>query len=58
MAEAWEFEFLLEVFPQGCFCIRDDSGKGIAFVTSIRHGRSGWIGNLIVAERAPPPRHR
>jgi GNAT superfamily N-acetyltransferase len=49
VAEAWEFEFLLEVFPQGCFCIRDDSGKGIAFVTSIRHERSGWIGNLIVA---------
>jgi GNAT superfamily N-acetyltransferase len=49
VAEQWEFDFLLTAFPQGCFCIRDSIGKGIAFVTSLRHGRSGWIGNLIVA---------
>jgi GNAT superfamily N-acetyltransferase len=48
VAEQWEFDFLLAVFPHGCFCVRDDAGKGIAFVTSLRHGRSGWIGNLIV----------
>lgn len=48
IAEPWEFAFLLEAFPQGCFCVRDSRGKGIAFVTSLRHGRSGWIGNLIV----------
>jgi GNAT superfamily N-acetyltransferase len=51
VAEEWEFEFLLTVFPQGCFCLRDDSGEPIAFVTSITHGHSGWIGNLIVAEQ-------
>jgi GNAT superfamily N-acetyltransferase len=49
VAEEWEFEFLLEVSPQGCFCVRDDSGAGIAFVTAITHQHSGWIGNLIVA---------
>lgn len=50
VAEQWEFSFLLEAFPQGCFCVRDGDGKGIAYVTSLRHGRSGWIGNLIVQE--------
>jgi GNAT superfamily N-acetyltransferase len=48
VAEQWEFDFLLTAFPHGCFCARDDAGKAIAFVTSLRHGRSGWIGNLIV----------
>ena len=51
LAEAWEFEFLLTVFPEGCFCVRDASGGGCGFVTAIRHGRSGWIGNLIVAQQ-------
>jgi ribosomal protein S18 acetylase RimI-like enzyme len=50
VAEPWEFDFLLAVFPQGCFCARGRDGKGIAFVTALRHDRSGWIGNLIVAE--------
>jgi ribosomal protein S18 acetylase RimI-like enzyme len=50
VAEPWEFAFLLAVFPEGCFCLRDSDGKGIAFVTSMRHEKSGWIGNLIVAE--------
>lgn len=48
VAEQWEFDFLLTAFPQGCFCLRDNAGKGMAFVTSLRHGRSGWIGNLVV----------
>lgn len=50
VAEPWEIAFLLRVFPQGCLCMRDGAGKGIAFVTSLRHETSGWIGNLIVAE--------
>ena len=50
VAEAWEFVFLLAVFPEGCFCVRDCDGKGIAFVTSLHHEKSGWIGNLIVAQ--------
>jgi ribosomal protein S18 acetylase RimI-like enzyme len=49
VADPWEFVFLLEVFPGGCFCVRDCNGKGVAFVTSLRHETSGWIGNLIVA---------
>jgi GNAT superfamily N-acetyltransferase len=48
VAEEWEFDFLLTAFPQGCFCVRDSDGKGMAFVTSLCHRRSGWIGNLIV----------
>ena len=51
VAEAWEFEFLLTVFPEGCFCVRDSSGNCCGFVTAIRHERSGWVGNLIVAEQ-------
>jgi GNAT superfamily N-acetyltransferase len=50
VAEPWEFAFLLGAFPEGCFCMRDCDGKGIAFVTSLQHEKSGWIGNLIVAE--------
>ena len=50
VAEQWEFAFLLTAFPQGCFCVRDSAGKGVAFVTSLLHERSGWIGNLIVAD--------
>lgn len=49
MAEPWEFEFLLAEFSQGCFAARGDDGKKVGFVTSLRHERSGWIGNLIVA---------
>jgi len=30
--------------------MRGSDGTGIAFVTSLRHEKSGWIGNLIVAE--------
>lgn len=52
-AEGWvteqrELEFLVRTFPQGCFCLRDDRGRAAGFVTSLRHDRSGWIGNLIV----------
>ena len=49
VAESWEFEFLLSEFPQGCFAVRSDGGEAAGFVTSLRHERSGWIGNLIVS---------
>jgi len=49
LAEPWEFQFLLSTFPQGCFAARSDNGETAGFVTSFRHERSGWIGNLIVA---------
>lgn len=50
VAERWEFEFLLAEFSQGCFTARGENGEAAGFVTSLLHGRSSWIGNLIVAE--------
>ena len=49
LCEAWEFEFLLRVFPSGCFVVRSE-GRPVAFVTSVAYGSSGWVGNLLVAE--------
>lgn len=49
VAEPWEFEFLLTAFARGCFTARTATGEAAGFVTSLRHERSGWIGNLIVA---------
>ncbi|MFH1026984.1 MAG: GNAT family N-acetyltransferase [Pseudomonadota bacterium] len=49
IAERWELEFLLSRFPQGCFAARDEHGEPAGFATSLKHGCSGWIGNLIVA---------
>ncbi len=51
VAERWEFEFLLSEFPAGCFVARDESGEPIGFVTSLKHDRSGWIGNLIMSKQ-------
>jgi ribosomal protein S18 acetylase RimI-like enzyme len=47
ICERWEFDFLLRTFPQGCLVWRED-GRTLGFVTSIRYGKSGWIGNLLV----------
>lgn len=49
ISEIWELEFLLSRFPQGCFAARDERGETAGFVTSLKHDRSGWVGNLIVA---------
>lgn len=49
IAERWELEFLLSRFPQGCFAACDEHGETAGFATSLKHGRSGWIGNLIVS---------
>jgi len=49
VAELWEFEFLLSEFPQGCFAARGEKGETVGLITSLRHDRSAWIGNLIVA---------
>ena len=49
LTESWEFEFLLSQFPQGCFAARADNGETAGYVTSLRHDKSGWIGNLIVS---------
>lgn len=48
ICDTWEFSFLLRHFPQGCFVVRGEGGP-VAFVTSIKYGTSGWLGNLIVA---------
>lgn len=50
VAEAWELSFILLNFPSGCFSARDETGTAVGFVTSFKHDRSGWIGNLIVAD--------
>ncbi len=52
LSDRWEFEFLLQRFPHGCFVIRQSGGAPLAFVTAITHSSSGWIGNLIVREEA------
>ncbi|HEX9023791.1 MAG TPA: GNAT family N-acetyltransferase [Geobacteraceae bacterium] len=43
----WEFAFLLRHFPKGCLVARLDDGP-VAFVTAMKYGSSGWIGNLVV----------
>jgi ribosomal protein S18 acetylase RimI-like enzyme len=50
VAEPWEFEFLLAEFPHGCFAARGDNGETTGYVTSLGLQRSGWIGNLLVAQ--------
>jgi ribosomal protein S18 acetylase RimI-like enzyme len=47
ICDKWELEFLLRVFPQGCLVWREQ-GRTLGFITSVRYGRSGWIGNLLV----------
>jgi ribosomal protein S18 acetylase RimI-like enzyme len=47
----WEFEFLLQTFPQGCFVWREQ-GEVVGYLTSVKYGKSGWIGNLLVREDA------
>ncbi|TWJ18286.1 GNAT family N-acetyltransferase [Geobacter argillaceus] len=48
ICDHWELEFLRRAFPAGCLVWREGN-RPIAFVTSIKYGRSGWIGNLIVS---------
>ena len=49
ICDRWEFDFLLRTFPRGCLVARAN-GRAVAFVTCIKYGRSGWIGNLLVRE--------
>jgi ribosomal protein S18 acetylase RimI-like enzyme len=46
-----ELAFLLERSPQGCL-VCHDATKPVGFVTAVRHGKSGWIGNLLVGAEA------
>jgi len=47
ICDRWEFAFLLRHFPQGCLAARMDDAP-VAFITSIKYGKSGWVGNLVV----------
>ncbi len=47
ISNAWELEFLRAVFPSGCLA-RRNKGISVAFLTSIKYEKSGWIGNLLV----------
>lgn len=47
ISSPWEMKFLLDTFPSGCL-VYMSGGAPVAFVTSIKHAGSGWIGNLIV----------
>jgi GNAT superfamily N-acetyltransferase len=47
VCDLWEFEFLFRTFPGGCFVARY-GGRPAGFITAIRYGTSGWVGNLIV----------
>lgn len=42
-----ELAFLLDRSANGCLACREQ-GLPLGFVTAVRHGRSGWIGNLLV----------
>jgi len=47
--EKEDFEFMLELEPQGCFVLFQDSERA-GIVTTISFGKVGWLGNLIVDE--------
>lgn len=47
ISDAWELEFLRTAFPSGCLVCRN-KGIPVAFLTSIKYEKSGWIGNLLV----------
>lgn len=51
MSDPWEFLFLLDAFPAGCLALEENEGA-VAFVTAVRYGVSGWVGNLVVARHA------
>jgi predicted N-acetyltransferase YhbS len=44
-----DFEFMLQLEPEGCYVLFDDS-KPVGIATCIAYGQVGWFGNLIVKE--------
>lgn len=44
-----DFKFIMELEPDGCFVVLDDSER-IGVATTITFGRVGWLGNIIVSE--------
>lgn len=45
----WDFKFMINLEPEGCFILLHDSEK-IGVATTISFGKVGWIGNVIVDE--------
>lgn len=44
-----DFEFMLELEPDGCFVLLDTEER-IGITTCINYGKTGWIGNVAVKE--------
>lgn len=44
-----DFEFMMDLEPEGCFMAIEDSEK-IGVTTTISYGQVGWVGNVIVSE--------
>jgi hypothetical protein len=44
-----DFEFMMELEPEGCFVIFEDSER-IGLATTVSYGKIAWFGNLIVDE--------
>ena len=47
ISSEWELGLLMESFPEGCFAFRVID-QTVAFITSVKYDKSGWIGNLVV----------
>jgi len=43
-----DFEFMIELEPEGCFVLLHDSER-VGIATTVSFGRVGWFGNLIVS---------
>ena len=44
-----DFEFMMELEPEGCFVLFEDSER-IGLATTVSYGKIAWFGNLIVDE--------
>jgi len=44
-----DFEFMMELEPEGCFVLSEDSER-IGIATTVSFGKIGWFGNLIVSK--------
>jgi GNAT superfamily N-acetyltransferase len=47
--EKSDFEFMMELEPQGCFVLFEDSER-VGLATTVSYGKIAWFGNLIVDE--------
>jgi len=44
-----DFEFMMELEPEGCFVLLEDSDR-VGIATTVSYGKLGWFGNLVVNE--------